>query len=92
MVRRITLQAINARDAGAELIVFTCSATGPSIETARQTVDVPILMIDDPMASKAVRMGNSRALSRDIRPPLDWLMTTSVCGSASFKSVPSRSI
>ena len=58
VVRRITLQAINARDAGAELIVFTCSATGPSIETARQTVDVPILMIDDPMASKAVRMGN----------------------------------
>ncbi len=57
VVRRITLQAINARDAGAGLIVFTCSATGPSIETARQTVDVPILMIDDPMASTAVRMG-----------------------------------
>ena len=57
IVRRIALQAVNARDAGAGIIVFTCSTTSPGIDTARQIVDVPILKIDDPMAEKAVSLG-----------------------------------
>ena len=49
ITRRIVTLAQMAADAGAELIVFTCSSTSPAIDTARQTVGVPILKIDDPL-------------------------------------------
>ena len=57
VVRRIALQAVNARDAGADIIVFTCSTTSPGIDTARKLVDIPILKVDDPMAARAVTLG-----------------------------------
>lgn len=57
IVRRIAFQAALAREAGAELILFTCSSTSPAVDTARKMVDVPILKIDDPMAEKAVLIG-----------------------------------
>jgi Asp/Glu/hydantoin racemase len=53
ITRRVTGLASLAADAGAELIVFTCSSTSPAIDTARQVVSVPILKIDDPMYAKA---------------------------------------
>jgi Asp/Glu/hydantoin racemase len=55
ITRRVTGLATLAADAGAELIVFTCSSTSPAIDTARQLVGVPILKIDDPMYAKAAR-------------------------------------
>ncbi|MEW6261623.1 MAG: aspartate/glutamate racemase family protein [Thermodesulfobacteriota bacterium] len=57
LVRRIVTQAVLARDAGAELILFTCSSTSPAVDTARALVDVPIIKIDDPMAARAVTLG-----------------------------------
>ena len=53
ITRRITSLATLAADAGAELIVFTCSSTSPAIDTARQLVRVPIVKIDDPLYAKA---------------------------------------
>lgn len=58
LVRRLCRLAVNAQDAGAELIVFTCSSTSPGVDTARKIVEVPILKIDDPMAEKAVSLGS----------------------------------
>jgi Asp/Glu/hydantoin racemase len=55
ITRRVTGLATLAADAGAELIVFTCSSTSPAIDTARQLVSVPILKIDDPMYATAAR-------------------------------------
>jgi Asp/Glu/hydantoin racemase len=55
ITRRVAGLATLAADAGAELIVFTCSSTSPAIDTARQLVSVPILKIDDPMYAKAAR-------------------------------------
>lgn len=57
ITRRVVAFATQAADAGAELIVFTCSSTSPAIDTARQMVGVPILKIDDPMAARAVEIG-----------------------------------
>ena len=57
ITRRVVSFAERAEDAGADLIVFTCSSTSPGIDVARQTVGVPILKIDDPMAAKAVQLG-----------------------------------
>ena len=54
ITRRVTTLATLAADAGAELIVFTCSSTSPAIDTARQVVAVPILKIDDPLYARAV--------------------------------------
>ncbi|MBL8700005.1 MAG: Asp/Glu/hydantoin racemase [Alphaproteobacteria bacterium] len=57
ITRRVVAFATQAADAGAELIVFTCSSTSPAIDTARQVVRAPILKIDDPMAARAVELG-----------------------------------
>jgi Asp/Glu/hydantoin racemase len=55
--RRVATHAILARDAGASVILFTCSSTSPAVEIARRLVDIPILKIDDPMAERAVGLG-----------------------------------
>ncbi len=57
ITRRVVTFAELAADAGADLIVFTCSSTSPAIDVARQTVGVPILKIDDPMAARAASLG-----------------------------------
>jgi Asp/Glu/hydantoin racemase len=54
--RLITLVGL-AVDAGAELVVFTCSSTSPLIDMARRCYEVPILKIDDPLAERAVQLG-----------------------------------
>ena len=55
--RRIATHAMLARDAGADLLVFTCSSTSPAVDTARQLIDIPIVKIDDAMMEKAVATG-----------------------------------
>jgi Asp/Glu/hydantoin racemase len=57
ITRRVVTFAELAADAGADLIVFTCSSTSPAIDVARQTIAVPILKIDDPMAARAAQLG-----------------------------------
>jgi Asp/Glu/hydantoin racemase len=54
ITRRIVTLSQMAADAGAELIVFTCSSTSPAIDVARQTVAVPILKIDDPLYARDI--------------------------------------
>jgi Asp/Glu/hydantoin racemase len=58
ITHRVVAFASLAADAGAELIVFTCSSTSPAIDTARQVVRPPILKIDDPMAARAIEIGS----------------------------------
>jgi len=57
LIRRLAVQASLARDAGAEVILFTCSSTSPAVDMVRPMIDVPIVKIDDPMAERAVRTG-----------------------------------
>jgi Asp/Glu/hydantoin racemase len=56
--QRICAQLTLAEDAGAQLILDTCSSTSPAVDVARDLVTVPILKIDDPMTEKAVELGN----------------------------------
>lgn len=53
ITRRVVTLATLAADAGADLIVFTCSSTSPAIDTARKVVGVPIVKIDDAMFNHA---------------------------------------
>jgi Asp/Glu/hydantoin racemase len=58
ITRRIVALATLAADGGADFILFTCSSTSPAIDVARQCIAVPILKIDDPLAEKAIELGN----------------------------------
>ncbi len=57
LARRLVTFVGLAVDAGAELVVFTCSSTSPLIDTARGCFAAPILKVDDPMAERAVQLG-----------------------------------
>jgi Hydantoin racemase len=62
LVRRLATQAGLARDAGADVILFTCSSTSPAVDMVRPMIDVPIVKIDDPLADAAVRIGEKIGL------------------------------
>lgn len=57
ITRRVVTFTTLAADAGADLILFTCSSTSPAVDAARQLIASPILKIDDPMAERAVELG-----------------------------------
>ena len=59
ILKRLSAQMILAREAGADLIMCTCSSMSPGVDVARKLVDVPVLKVDDPMAEKAVEMANT---------------------------------
>lgn len=55
--RRVVDQIVLAAEVQPDLIVVTCSSTSPAVDIARRIVPQPILKIDDPMMSEAVRSG-----------------------------------
>jgi Asp/Glu/hydantoin racemase len=57
ITRRLVTFVGLAVEAGAELVVFTCSSTSPLVDVARRCHQIPILKIDDPMAERAVLAG-----------------------------------
>jgi Asp/Glu/hydantoin racemase len=57
--RRLAGYVQSAEEAGADAIMVTCSSIGPAVEAARPFVDIPILRVDQPMADKAVSMGQT---------------------------------
>jgi Asp/Glu/hydantoin racemase len=56
--RRVLGYVESAADAGAGLVVVTCSSIGPAVDASRAFLDVPVLRIDEPMADEAVRLGS----------------------------------
>ena len=60
--RRVVGQVLAAADAGADLIVMTCSSTSPAVDLVRPLLDRPVLKIDDPLMAAAVRTGRRVAL------------------------------
>jgi Asp/Glu/hydantoin racemase len=56
--RRVLGYVESAAEAGADLVVVTCSSIGPAVDASHEFVDVPVLRIDEPMADEAVRLGS----------------------------------
>ena len=56
--RRVLGYVESAAEAGADLVVVTCSSIGPAVDASHDFVDVPVLRIDEPMADEAVRLGS----------------------------------
>lgn len=71
ITRRIVTLATLAADAGADLIVFTCSSTSPAIDAARPLVPVPIVKIDDAMYAEAARCDGRVGLLYTARSTLE---------------------
>ena len=56
--RRVVNYAASAEQAGADFILYTCSSIGAAVETAATLSKVPVLRVDQPMADKAVQLGD----------------------------------
>lgn len=56
--RRVLGYVESAAEAGADIVVVTCSSIGPAVDASHEFVDVPVLRIDEPMADEAVRLGS----------------------------------
>ncbi len=56
--RRVVGHIVSAEQAGADIIMVTCSSIGPAAELGRQLVDVPVMRVDEPMAVLAVEKGS----------------------------------
>ena len=56
--RRVLGYLESAAEAGADLVLVTCSSIGPAVDAARDFVPVPVLRVDEAMADEAVRLGS----------------------------------
>lgn len=72
---RVAHHVAAAEDAGADLILVTCSSIGPAVEAAAERASVPVLRVDQPMADKAVELGRNvgviATLSTTLEPTAD---------------------
>lgn len=72
IIQRICQYCIFAEAAGADLIFSQCSSTREGIECARKLVRIPLVMVDDAMAEKAVatgaRIGVAATAAATIKP------------------------
>ncbi len=57
-IRRVARHVESAAEAGADLVLVTCSSIGPAVNVARMLFDFPVLRIDEPMAQRAVETGS----------------------------------
>ncbi len=55
--RRVVGYVLAAEQAGADIVMVTCSSIGPAVELSRSLVSIPVIRVDEPMAAKAVATG-----------------------------------
>ena len=55
--RRLAGYIESAEEAGADVIMVTCSSVGAAVDAARPFAAVPVLRVDQAMADQAVRVG-----------------------------------
>jgi Asp/Glu/hydantoin racemase len=68
---RMTYMAQAAEASGASVIFSACSSLGPTIDTARQAVSIPIIKIDDAMAKQAAAKANAIGVLATVPTTLD---------------------
>ena len=75
--RRVVDHIAWAEDAGADVILVTCSSIGAAVEAAVPLVGVPVLRVDQPMADRAVatgpRVGVIATLPTTLEPTADLI-------------------
>ena len=56
--KRLVGHVVSAEEAGANIILVTCSSMGRAVEASRAVVSAKVLRVDEPMADKAVSVGS----------------------------------
>ena len=59
ILKRLSVQISMAKEAGADIIMVTCSSIAPGVDFAKKLVDIPVLKIDEPMAELAVESADT---------------------------------
>lgn len=76
--QRVINYVASAEDAGADLILVTCSSIGRAVEQAAEKAGVPVLRVDQPMADRAVaegkRIGVVATLPTTLEPTSDLVL------------------
>lgn len=57
IIRRVEVETRLAQDAGADLVLYTCTSVSPAADTIRDRFSIPLIKIDDPTAARAVELG-----------------------------------
>jgi Asp/Glu/hydantoin racemase len=70
MFERFCALTTYAERTGADAVLFTCSAFGPCIETARRIVGIPVLKPNEAMIDAALDTGRRLALIASFAPTL----------------------
>ena len=75
--RRVLHHIESAEQAGADMILVTCSSIGPAVEAAAPLTGVPVMRVDQPMADRAVgtgrRIGVIATLPTTLEPTADLI-------------------
>ena len=69
--QRVCADAIAAEQAGADLILFTCSSISPCADVASELCSIPILKVDTPMIEQAVSLGSRIGVIATAKTTLD---------------------
>jgi Asp/Glu/hydantoin racemase len=91
-IQRMTYLAKSAEASGADLIFSACSSLGPSMDTARQLVNVPIIKIDDAMTQRAVELGSRigvmATVPTTLKPTIDLIQEKAQAAGKSVETQP----
>lgn len=69
--RRVLDYVRSAETAGADYIMVTCSSIGPAVEASASFTNIPVLRVDQPMADKAVSIGEKIGVVATLATTLD---------------------
>ena len=70
-VRNLYRYLIAAQDAGADLVMVTCSTLGPAVEICRNMINIPVMRVDEPMAELAVNEGKIIGVAATLKTTLE---------------------
>jgi len=79
--KRVIEDMIVSEQAGAELILVTCSSISPCVDLAPHFVSIPVLKVDEPMIRRAIQTGTrivvAATAKTTLKPTVDQLDTLS---------------
>ena len=91
IVDRLQQHIINAEQAGAELIMVTCSSLGPAIEAVESVANVPVKRVDRAMADRAVALGSKigviATVSTTLQPTADLIQRRAEAAGKSIEII-----
>jgi Asp/Glu/hydantoin racemase len=89
--RRVVGHVASAEEAGADVVLVTCTSIGAAVEMARALVGVPVVRVDEAMADEAVRAGRrigvAATLPTTLEPTTDLLRRRAAAAGGETREV-----